>query len=54
MRPLPRARKGALEKDAQRYRKLRNASMDERNRLEHYSGPELDKALDALPAVRDA
>ena len=44
----------ALEKDAQRYRKLRNASMDERNRLEHYAGPELDKMLDALPAVRAA
>ena len=48
------ARPAALEKDAQRYRKLRNASMDERNRLEHYSGPELDKMLDALPAVRAA
>ena len=43
------ARQAALEKDAQRYRKLRNASMDERNSLEHYAGPELDKALDALP-----
>ena len=63
MRPplLPRApphpaekRQAALEKDAQRYRKMRNASMDERNRLEHYAGPELDKMLDALPAVRAA
>ena len=35
------------EKDAQRYRKLRNASMDERNRLDHYAGPALDEALDA-------
>lgn len=34
--------------------KLRNASMDERNRLEHYAGPALDEALDALPAVRAA
>lgn len=33
------ARQSALEKDAQRYRKLRNASMDERNRWEHYAGP---------------
>ena len=48
------ARQAALERDAQRYRKLRNASMDERNRLEHYAGPELDKMLDALPAVRAA
>lgn len=48
------ARQAALEKDAQRYRKLRNASMDERNRLEHYAGPALDEALDALPAVRAA
>lgn len=48
------ARQTALEKDAQRYRKLRNASMDERNRLEHYAGLELDKMLDALPAVRAA
>ena len=42
----PSATQAALEKDAERYRKLRNASMDERNRLEHYAGPELDKALD--------
>lgn len=48
------ARQAALEKDAQRYRKLRSASMDERNRLEHYAGPALDEALDALPAVRAA
>jgi hypothetical protein len=48
------ARQAALEKDAQRYRKLRNVSMDERNRLEHYAGPALDEALDALPAVRAA
>ena len=41
----------ALRKDAERYRWLRNASMDERNRLEHYAGPELDKVLDARPAV---
>jgi hypothetical protein len=44
-------RQAQLEKDAERYRKLRNASMDERNRLEHYAGPALDEALDALPAV---
>lgn len=41
----------ALREDAARYRKLRNASMDERNRLEHYAGPALDEALDALPAA---
>ena len=41
----------SLRKDAERYRWLRNASMDERNRLEHYAGPELDKVLDARPAV---
>lgn len=51
---LAEDRQAALERDARRYRKLRNASMDERNRLEHYAGPELDKALDALPAVRAA
>lgn len=39
----------ALRKDAERYRKLRDAGMDERNRLEHYSGPALDVVLDALP-----
>jgi len=48
------ARQAALEKNAQRYLKLRNASIDERNRLEHYAGPALDEALDALPAVRAA
>jgi hypothetical protein len=36
----------AMEKDAERYRLMRNSSMDERNRLEHYAGPALDDALD--------
>lgn len=42
------ARMEALKKDAQRYRKMRAASMDERTRLEHYAGQALDEALDAL------
>ena len=42
----PAETQAGLENDARRYRKLRNASMDERNRLEHYAGPELDKMLD--------
>lgn len=38
----------ALRADAERYRKFRAASMDERNRLEHYAGVSLDEQLDAL------
>ena len=41
-----RAEVEALRADAERYRLLRNASMDERNRLEHYAGPALDAAID--------
>ena len=43
--------RAAQRKDAERYCKLRDADMDVRNRLEHYSGPALDVVLDALPAV---
>ena len=50
LKAMPEADFEALRKGAEHYRKLRNSSMDERNRLEHYAGP----ALDALPAVRAA
>ena len=46
-----RAELEALRKAAERYRKLRSADMDTRNRLEHYSDSALDVMLDALPAV---
>jgi multidrug resistance efflux pump len=39
----------AATKDAERYRKLRSADMETRNRLEHYSDSALDVVLDALP-----
>lgn len=34
-------------KDAERYLYLRNANMDERNRIEHYASSALDAAIDA-------
>ena len=37
---------GIIE-DAARYRWLRDAGADERNRLEHYAGPALEEAIDA-------
>lgn len=46
-----RAKCDALQKDAERYRKLRNADIDMRNRLEHYADAALDVVLDALPTV---
>jgi hypothetical protein len=36
-----------LRADADRYRTIRNASSDERNRIEHYMGPALDDVIDA-------
>lgn len=39
-------------KDAARYRAIRDCSMDDRNRLEHYSGPALDVAIDTFNAAR--
>ena len=44
-------RAAELATDAQRYRKLRNANMDVRNRLEHYGGDALDERLDALDGL---
>lgn len=44
-----RAELEALRKDAERYRKLRSADMETRNRLEHYAASALDVVLDALP-----
>ena len=38
--------------DAARYRAFRDCSMDDRNRLEHYSGPALDVAIDTFNAAR--
>ncbi len=38
----------AALKDSERYRKMRNADMQTRNKLAHYSGQALDEALDAL------
>jgi hypothetical protein len=35
-----------LEADAKRYLTIRNADMDLRNRIEHYSGPALDVFID--------
>lgn len=37
-----------VRQDALRYQTLRNASMDDRNRLEHYAGPALDEQLDMM------
>jgi hypothetical protein len=41
------ARIAELEADAKRYLTIRNADMDLRNRIEHYSGPALDVFIDA-------
>jgi len=49
--PFCTADAAPFRKDAERYLKIRNASMDDRNRLEHYAGQALDVALDASPAV---
>jgi hypothetical protein len=40
----------AVRKDAERYRLLRGASVEDRNRLEHYSDTALDVAIDAYLA----
>ena len=40
----------ALAADARRYRYLRDADMDVRNRLDHYASSALDVAIDALAA----
>lgn len=36
-----------MMEDAARYRWLRDAGADERNRLEHYAGPALEEAIDS-------
>jgi hypothetical protein len=41
------ARIAELEADAKRYLTIRNADMDLRNRIEHYSGSALDVFIDA-------
>jgi hypothetical protein len=38
--------------DTERYRYLRDAGMDERNRLEHYASQSLDSAIDAAIRAR--
>lgn len=43
-------RADANERDAARYRYLRNAGMNERNMLEHYAWHALDYAIDRLMA----
>lgn len=42
------AERKQAEIDAIRYRRLRNANMNIRNRLEHYSGLALDIAIDNM------
>lgn len=49
-----RARLAEAERDALRYRFLRDAPMSLRNKLDHYAGPALDEAIDALPAPDSA
>jgi len=41
------ARIAEMEADAKRYLTIRNADMDLRNRIEHYSGSALDVFIDA-------
>ena len=50
--PAPAPLSDDVVKDAARYRAFRDCSMDDRNRLEHYSGPALDVAVDRLSAAR--
>ena len=42
----------SVQEDAARYRAFRDCSVDDRNRLEHYSGPALDVAVDTFNAAR--
>lgn len=51
MQQAETARADANEQDAKRYATLRNANMDYRNRLEHYSGSALDVVIDKLMSV---
>ena len=47
-----RAPADSVLEDAARYRAFRDCSMDDRKRLEHYSGPALDVAVDTFNAAR--
>lgn len=47
-------RADANERDAERYAAIRNANMDERNRLEHYAANALDAAIDTAMAPSHA
>ena len=51
--PAPTAQAAdSVQEDAARYRAFRDCSVDDRNRLEHYSGPALDVAVDTFNAAR--
>ena len=50
--PQPAPQADSVQEDAARYRAFRDCSVDDRNRLEHYSGPALDVAVDTFNAAR--